>query len=87
MTKKIAALTICFVVAFTPTAALTQASGNSSDSSYWSNLVHQENSLVSSVLLLPYLAALIPVRLIDGILCPKPTSQSTIPPAAHRTHH
>ncbi len=87
MNKKIVAFTICLLVALTPVAGWTQGCGNASDSSYWSNLVHEENSLVASVLFLPYLAALIPYRIVDGILYPKPTSQSTIPPAAHRTYH
>ncbi|MFH1113861.1 MAG: hypothetical protein V1792_08060, partial [Pseudomonadota bacterium] len=75
--KKIGALIICFVLILTPVAGWTQGCGNSTESSSWSNFVHQENSLAASVLLIPYLIALVPYRMIDGILRPKPTSHST----------
>jgi hypothetical protein len=52
-------------------------------SSDWSNLVHQENSIVSSVLYIPYMVFQIPVRIVDAIINPKPTSQATMPPQAH----
>lgn len=85
--KKIGAFIICFVLTLTPVAGWTQTGGNATESSSWSNFVHQENSLAASVLLIPYLIAMVPYRIVDGILRPKPTSRSTIPPAAHRTHH
>lgn len=53
-------------------------------SAEWSALVHEDNSLVSSVLYIPYMVVSIPWRLIDGILNPKPTSKATMPPAAHK---
>ena len=56
------------------------------DSSYWSKLVNEENSIAASVLYLPYLVLGIPWRCIDSIVSPKPASQSTIPPPAHRAH-
>ena len=59
-------------------------SGETSDSAYMSSLIHEENSLVASILYLPYMAAYIPYRVIDAIISPKPTSQATMPPAAHR---
>lgn len=63
------------------------ASPETSDSSSWSAMIHEENSLVASVLYLPYLIGQLPLRLIDGILSPKPTSLSTTPPAAHSSPH
>ena len=62
-------------------------SGEMSQSAYWSNLVHEENSIVASVLYIPYLLLGTPVRIIDGIINPKPASQSTTPPPAHRVAH
>jgi hypothetical protein len=56
------------------------------DSSYWSNLVHEENSVTASVLYLPYLFLMIPYRMVDGIANPKPASQSVVPPPVHRAH-
>jgi hypothetical protein len=77
---------LCVAIAMTPVLA---AAGSAEvwESAYWSNLVHQENSIAASVLYLPYLFLSIPVRLIDGVVNPKPTSQSTTPPPAHRVPH
>lgn len=61
--------------------------GANSGSASWSAAIHEENSLVASVLYLPYMAAIIPYRFIEGILNPQPTSQSTVPPPAHRGPH
>jgi hypothetical protein len=54
------------------------------DSSYWSKLVHEENSLVASMLFIPYLLGQVPVRIIDAIVNPRPTTYATVPPAAHK---
>jgi hypothetical protein len=54
-------------------------------SSYWSDIIHEENSIVASVLYIPVMVFQVPIRLIDGALYPKPTSYSTVPPAAHQT--
>ena len=65
---------------------LTLANNNEfTSSSYWSDIIHQENSIVASVLYIPVMVLQVPVRLIDGALYPKPTSYSTVPPAAHQT--
>jgi hypothetical protein len=61
--------------------------GSSNQSSSWSTLVHEENSIVASILYLPYMAAIIPIRIIDGIINPTPASMATIPPAAHSSGH
>ncbi|MBI5249624.1 MAG: hypothetical protein HY912_09025 [Desulfomonile tiedjei] len=85
MMGKSLAVGICVLMAAFPLNCLA-ASPEVSDSSYWSKLVLEENSIVASVLYIPYVAFQIPVRLIDGIINPKPASQSTIPPPAHRGH-
>jgi hypothetical protein len=51
---------------------------------YWSGFVLQENSLAASLLYVPYVVLQGPVRIIDGIINPVPTSRSTSPPPAHR---
>ena len=53
-------------------------------SATWSARVHEENSIVASILYLPYMVALPFVWLIDGIRNPVPTTQSTIPPPGHK---
>lgn len=77
---------LCVVTISLPVQCLA-GSSECADSSYWSKLVHEENSIVASVLYLPYIALLVPYRIIDGIISPKPTTQGTIPPAAHRVSH
>jgi hypothetical protein len=53
-------------------------------SSWWTATVTEENSIAASVLYLPYAVLQIPVRIIDAIVNPCPTSHATVPPAAHR---
>jgi cytosine/uracil/thiamine/allantoin permease len=53
-------------------------------SAYWSTLAHEENSVVASIIYIPYLVLQIPVRIIDAIVDPKPTSKATMPPQAHK---
>ena len=53
-------------------------------SAYWSTLAHEENSVIASVIYIPYLLLQIPVRIIDAIVDPKPTSKATMPPQAHK---
>jgi len=59
----------------------------SEKSCYWSTVVHEENSLTASLLYLPYIILMGPVRFIDAVVYPKPTTQATMPPAAHRVSH
>jgi hypothetical protein len=73
------------VIALFPAYCLA-GSPEVSDSSYWSALIHEENSLLASVLYIPYIAFQIPVRIVDGIINPKPASQAVVPPPAHRPH-
>jgi len=53
-------------------------------SSNWSRMVHEENSVIASVLYIPYIFLQLPFRIIDGIFNPKPASRATVPPPAHR---
>jgi len=86
MAGKLLITGVCVVILALPALSIG-ASSEMKDSSYWSNLVHEENSVVASVLLLPYLVIQIPYRLVDGIISPKPASMSTTPPPAHRLSH
>jgi len=83
MAGKLLIAGICLVVLISP-ALCVGGSSEITDSTYWSNLVHEENSLAASLLYIPYLVGQIPVRIIDAIINPKPTSMSTTPPPAHR---
>ena len=79
---KLLVVGICALMAAFPVNCFA-ASPEVSDSSYWSNIVHEENSIVASVLYIPYVVFAIPVRIVDGIINPKPASQAKIPPPAH----
>jgi hypothetical protein len=76
---------LCVLTLLTPLTVTLSHAGDSS--AYWSNLVHQENSITASLLYLPYLFLMVPVRVIDGVIDPKPTSRATVPPAAHKIGH
>jgi hypothetical protein len=78
-------LIVCLMVSVSSVSCYA-ADPEYSDSSYWSALVHEENSLRASVLYLPYMVFMLPVRIIDGIVNPKPATLGTIPPPAHKTH-
>ncbi|MBI4962575.1 MAG: hypothetical protein HY913_04800 [Desulfomonile tiedjei] len=86
MAGKLLIVGICLVIFVSPTLCVG-GSSEITDSTYWSNLVHEENSVAASVLYLPYLIGQIPIRIIDAIVNPKPTSMSTTPPPAHRLSH
>ncbi len=85
MIRKCFVICMCLIAASAPTICMGDGA-EVTDSSYWSKLVHEENSVVASVLYLPYMALQIPWRIIDGVINPKPASQATIPPAAHKAH-
>ncbi len=85
MIRKLIAIGLCLIAMTVPAVCMGDAS-EVAESSYWSKLVHEENSLAASVLYLPYLLLQIPVRIVDGIVNPKPASQATIPPPAHRAN-
>jgi len=83
MTRKLIVLGVCFVVISMP--ILIKAEGSdAAKSSNWSAMIHEENSILASVLYLPYLIGQFPYRIIDGIFNSKPTSRATIPPPAHQ---
>ena len=77
---------ICLIVSLfgAQSYCLAQTCQATDGSAYWSTLAHEENSVVASVLYIPYLVFQIPVRIIDAIVDPKPTSQATVPPQAHK---
>ena len=85
MIRKFFAISLCLIAVTAPAVCMGDAS-EVADSSYWSKLVHEENSLVASVTLSALHVLQFPGRIIDGIVNPKPASQATIPPAAHRAH-
>ncbi len=72
-------IALCAAYGFAEESALTS-------SSYWSRVIHEDNSLTSSILYLPVMVIQIPTRIIDGILYPKPTSLCPSPPPAHAAH-
>ncbi len=81
--RRIVALII--IVSICAGSAICAAnSQNVQQSSYWSDMALQENSLAASVLYVPYMVIQFPVRIIDGIINPVPTSRSDTPPPAHR---
>lgn len=54
------------------------------DSASRTAMIHEENSVLASVLHIPVTILSVPVRIIHGIIYPWPTTQSTSPPPAHR---
>ena len=80
MARKLVVIALCLMAFSVPAIC----EGGSQDSAYWTSLVNQENSLTASLLYVPYMIFSLPVRVIDGIQNPKPTTWATIPPAAHR---
>jgi hypothetical protein len=84
MPSKVLLLSLCFMVLAAPVLS-PAAPSEAKDSSYWTSLALEENSVTASVLYLPYLLLQIPVRMIDGIVNPKPASMSDTPPPAHRS--
>ena len=79
-------IAVCIICFLTPSPSICGGS-SSQDTSNWSATIHEENSITASLLYVPYLVFGIPVRIIDGIVNPCPTTQATIPPAAHRPGH
>ncbi|MCX5871621.1 MAG: hypothetical protein NTY51_00040 [Deltaproteobacteria bacterium] len=77
---------ICLLVALVGSNSICFAGTcqGTDGSAYWSTLAHEENSVLASVLYIPYIIFQIPVRIVDAILDPKPTSKATIPPQAHQ---
>ncbi len=73
-----------FVLMLSMPPILTAGAYGTRDSASNSAMIHEENSVVASILYIPVTILSIPYRLIDGILNPRPTTQSTAPPPAHR---
>lgn len=83
MTRKLIVVALCIMAVSLP-AICEGGSQQVSESAYWSKLINQENSLAASLLYVPYLIFSGPVRIIDGIQNPKPTTWATVPSRAHR---
>jgi hypothetical protein len=86
MARKLLIASVCIMILASPALTLG-GSSEITDSTYWSNLVHEENSIVASVLLIPYVVGQIPIRIIDAVVSPKPASMSATPPPAHKLSH
>jgi len=74
----------CCVVALTSPSFSLGSSDEAEQSAYWSHRLHEENSLFASIIYFPYTFFRAPIGLISSMWNRKPTTQSTIPPAAHR---
>jgi hypothetical protein len=82
MKKKVLCFTLALIISL---GGLCLADpGQRKNNSYWTALVLEDNSLVGSILFVPYMALQVPVNFVNGIINPEPTSRSTAPPPAHR---
>lgn len=86
MIARILALLLCLTMLALPVICHADAS-DKARSCWWTGFVHEENSLVASVLYLPYIILIGPVSIVQAIIDPKPATQGTIPPPAHRVSH
>lgn len=78
-------LVLCMLLASASIPMLSAAEREDvAKSASWSALVHEENSVLASVLYIPYIFAQLPGRILDGIFNPKPATRATMPPPAHR---
>ena len=82
--RRLIVIILSVALFFYSVPAMSSTCGPKDSSAEWSALVHEDNSIVSSLLYIPYMLVSIPWRLIDGIVNPKPTSKATMPPAAHK---
>jgi ABC-type sulfate transport system permease subunit len=74
---------VCVLISVMPTILVAGSLGTR-DSASRTAMIHEENSVLASVLYIPVTVLSIPVRIVHGILYPWPTTQSTSPPAVHR---
>jgi hypothetical protein len=81
----VSALAVLLVLSVLPTGADDRSQGK--DSASWTQTVMEEDSVLASVLYIPYLAAMVPLRMIEGVIFPVPATQAVSPPAAHRAPH
>ncbi len=86
MIVRIFILLLCLIVLAVPARCPAEVS-ETAKSCWLSGLVHEENSVVASALYLPYVILLGPVAIAEAIFYPKPATQGTIPPPAHRVSH
>ena len=83
MTRKAILIGFCILMLFMP-AIIAAGPPGARDSASRTAMIHEENSVLASVLHIPVTVLSIPVRIIHGIIYPWPTTQSTSPPPAHR---
>lgn len=81
--SKQAALIVMAAFLFTPALCIGQ-SDDAARSAYWSHRFHEENSLFASLIYFPYGILRAPLGILSGISDPKPTTQATVPPPAHK---
>ncbi|MGA8833793.1 MAG: hypothetical protein ACLQT6_16910 [Desulfomonilaceae bacterium] len=87
LSLKKAVCCVCMVIALicaNSPCCLAQTCQGTDASASWSTLAHEDNSVLASVLYIPYLFLQIPIRIVDAIIDPKPTSKATVPPQAHQ---
>ncbi len=86
MSKRIAILMSAAVLCLTPISGASAGQAGPTSHAYWTDVIHEENSLRASILYIPVVVLQIPIRLISGVIYPKPTSQCPIPPPVHAAH-
>jgi hypothetical protein len=86
MVIRILTLLVCLTLVAVPIIGHADAV-EKARSCWLSGLIHEDNSIVASVLYLPYMIFLGPVWITEAIIWPKPASQGSIPPPAHRVSH
>jgi hypothetical protein len=86
MIVRIFVLFVCLTLVAVPAFCHADAT-EKARSCWWSGLVHEDNSVVASVLYIPYMVFLGSVWITEAIIWPKPATQGTIPPPAHRVSH
>jgi hypothetical protein len=86
LSMKKAVSCVCMMIALycACSPCLAQTCQGTDGSANWSTLAHEDNSVLASVLYIPYLFLQIPLRIVDAIIDPKPTSKATVPPQAHK---
>ena len=84
MKKAVCCVCLMAALSWASVPCLAQTCQGTDGSAYWSTLAHEDNSVLASVLYIPYLFLQIPLRIVDAIIDPKPTSKATVPPQAHK---
>ena len=83
MTRNAVLIVFCVLMLLMP-SILAAGQPGVRDSAARTAMIHEENSVLASILYVPVTILSVPIRIVHGILHPLPTSQSTAPPPAHR---